>query len=105
MANKAKSEKEEAEFLRGSIISAALNALMSVSFGIITFSLNAYILRHVSKDVLGTINVRLVLLSRALLFFGRESFRRACMKKPENNNEWRSKCTTMECIGAGFIFS
>ena len=84
-------------------MSAALNALMSVSFGIITFSLNAYILRRVSKDVLGTINVRLALLSSTLLFFGRESFRRACMKKPENN-EWRSKCTSMEHIAVGFIY-
>ena len=82
------SEREEANYLRGSITSTFINILLSVSFGIITWSLNAFILRQVSKEVLGTINSRLCLLSSTILFFARESFRRACQKKPKDE-EWK----------------
>ena len=70
--------------------STFINILLSVSFGIITWSLNAFILRQVSKEVLGTINSRLCLLSSTILFFARESFRRACQKKPKDS-EWKGK--------------
>lgn len=70
--------------------STFINILLSVSFGIITWSLNAFILRQVSKEVLGTINSRLCLLSSTILFFARESFRRASQKKPKDS-EWKGK--------------
>ena len=77
-------------YFRGSVISTIINILLSISFGIITWSLNAFILRQVSKEVLGTINSRLCLLSSTILFFSRESFRRACQKKPKDV-EWTGK--------------
>ena len=77
-------------YCRGSVISTIINILLSISFGIITWSLNAFILRQVSKEVLGTINSRLCLLSSTILFFSRESFRRACQKKPKDD-EWTGK--------------
>ena len=76
--------------LKGSMLSAALNSFMAVMFGAVTFGLNGFILRHVSKETLGIINVRLILLNNTVLFFSRECFRRACLKRPESNHEWRS---------------
>jgi len=71
------------------MLSAALNSFMAVMFGVVTFGLNGFILRHVSKETLGIINVRLILLNNTVLFFGRECFRRACIKRPENDKEWK----------------
>jgi len=71
------------------MLSAALNSFMAVMFGAVTFGLNGFILRHVSKETLGIINVRLILLNNTVLFFSRECFRRACLKRPESNHEWR----------------
>ena len=91
-------------YFRGSVISTIINILLSISFGIITWSLNAFILRQVSKEVLGTINSRLCLLSSTILFFSRESFRRACQKKPKDV-EWTGKispsvniCLSKPCL-------
>lgn len=53
---------------------------------ILTFILNAYILRHVSKDVLGVINVRLLLLYTTVQFLSREGFRRACLSNTGTHN-------------------
>ena len=78
-------------YLKGSMLSAALNSMLAIMFGVITFGLNGFILRHVTKDVLGTINVRLLLLNNTVLFFTRECFRRSCVKKPQNSGEWQRK--------------
>ena len=75
-------------YFSGSVVSTVINICLSISFGIITWSLNAFILRQVSKEVLGTINSRLCLLSSTILFLSRESFRRACQKKPKDL-EWQ----------------
>ena len=75
-------------YFSGSVVSTVVNICLSISFGIITWSLNAFILRQVSKEVLGTINSRLCLLSSTILFLSRESFRRACQKKPKDH-EWQ----------------
>ncbi|XP_064464432.1 protein RFT1 homolog [Ornithodoros turicata] len=59
--------------------SASYNIILQVATRILTFVLNAYILRHISKHVLGVINVRLVLLYTTVQFLSREGFRRACL--------------------------
>jgi len=80
---------ETSAVLKGSMLSAALNSIMAVMFGLVTFGLNGFILRHVSKETLGIINVRLILLNNTVLFFARECFRRACIKRPDNDKEWK----------------
>ncbi|XP_023045314.1 protein RFT1 homolog isoform X5 [Piliocolobus tephrosceles] len=50
-----------------------------VLFRLITFVLNAFILRFLSKEIVGVVNVRLMLLYSTTLFLAREAFRRACL--------------------------
>ena len=46
-----------------------------MAFRMITFAMNAFVLRHISRDVLGLVNVRLNLLDDTILFLSREGFR------------------------------
>ncbi|CAN7988839.1 unnamed protein product [Ixodes hexagonus] len=63
---------------------ASYNILLQVSLRVVTFVLNAFILRHVSKDVLGVVNVRLLLLYTTVQFLSREPFRRACLSNGQS---------------------
>ncbi|KAI1294772.1 Protein RFT1 -like protein [Halotydeus destructor] len=56
--------------------SASFNILYQIISRVVTFVLNAFILRYVTKDVLGIINVRLLLLYSTIQFISREPFRR-----------------------------
>ncbi|KAM5279973.1 man(5)GlcNAc(2)-PP-dolichol translocation protein RFT1 isoform 2-T2 [Ctenodactylus gundi] len=58
---------------------ASAGLLLQVLFRLITFVLNAFILRFLSKEVVGIVNVRLTLLYSTTLFLAREAFRRACL--------------------------
>ncbi|XP_023334103.1 protein RFT1 homolog isoform X2 [Eurytemora carolleeae] len=62
-----------------SVRSATFNMITQISFRVITFILNAFVLRHISRDVMGLINVRLNLLDDTILFLSREAFRLACL--------------------------
>ncbi|XP_004864410.1 protein RFT1 homolog isoform X4 [Heterocephalus glaber] len=44
-----------------------------------TFVLNAFILRFLSKEIVGIVNVRLTLLYSTTVFLAREAFRKACL--------------------------
>ncbi|XP_071452146.1 man(5)GlcNAc(2)-PP-dolichol translocation protein RFT1 [Hetaerina americana] len=65
--------------LKSSIKNATFNIIFQIFFRIITFITNAIVLRHISHDVVGIMNVRLLLLESTLLFLCREPFRRACL--------------------------
>ncbi|XP_038667928.1 protein RFT1 homolog [Scyliorhinus canicula] len=52
---------------------------MQVVFRLLTFLLNAFTLRYVSKETIGVVNVRLTLLYSTILFLSREAFRKACL--------------------------
>uniref|UniRef100_G3QL08 Protein RFT1 homolog n=1 Tax=Gorilla gorilla gorilla TaxID=9595 RepID=G3QL08_GORGO len=58
---------------------ASSGLLLQVLFRLITFVLNAFILRFLSKEIVGVVNVRLTLLYSTTLFLAREAFRRACL--------------------------
>ncbi|RWS31275.1 protein RFT1-like protein [Leptotrombidium deliense] len=70
------------------------NSVKHVSFGIIlqiclriaTFVVNACILRVISREVLGIINVRLTLLYSSIQFISREAFRRAAISDSKSHN-------------------
>ncbi|CAH0389729.1 unnamed protein product [Bemisia tabaci] len=68
-------------FLKSSLEDASFNIILQILFRAVTFFLNAFVLRHVSQDVIGVMNVRLLLLESTLLFLSREAFRRACLTK------------------------
>ncbi|XP_008063849.1 protein RFT1 homolog [Carlito syrichta] len=58
---------------------ASSGLLLQVLFRLITFVLNAFILRFLSKEIIGVVNVRLTLLYSTTIFLAREAFRRACL--------------------------
>lgn len=67
---------------------ASYNVLLQVTFRVLTFLLNAFTLRFVSKELIGVVNVRLTLLYSTLVFLSREAFRRACLSGGANHS-WR----------------
>uniref|UniRef100_A0A1E1XA61 Protein RFT1 homolog n=1 Tax=Amblyomma aureolatum TaxID=187763 RepID=A0A1E1XA61_9ACAR len=66
--------------------SASYNIVLQLTLRVLTFVLNAYILRHITKDLLGVINVRLMLLYTTVQFLSREPFRRSCLSDTDNQN-------------------
>ncbi|XP_008318189.1 protein RFT1 homolog [Cynoglossus semilaevis] len=80
------------EVLRSASILASYNVVLQVSFRILTFLLNAFTLRFVSKELIGVVNVRLTLLYSTLVFLSREAFRKACLSGEQTsgpNHSWR----------------
>lgn len=67
--------------LQTATLSAAYNIALQISLRIVTFVSNAFILRYISKDILGLVNVRLLLLYTTIQFTSREAFRRTCVSK------------------------
>lgn len=65
---------------------ASYNIVLQLTLRVLTFVLNAYILRHITKDLLGVINVRLMLLYTTVQFLSREPFRRSCLSDADNQN-------------------
>jgi oligosaccharide translocation protein RFT1 len=78
------------DVLKKSLRGAGLNVAVSVLVRVFTFAANGFILRFVARDVLGLINVRLLLLFDTVLFLSREAFRKSCLRKPEDGN-WRGE--------------
>lgn len=64
--------------------SAIYNMGFQFAFRIFTFVLNGFLLRIISRDLLGVANVRLMLIYTTLSFLVREPFRRAGVKRLEN---------------------
>ncbi|XP_069045729.1 man(5)GlcNAc(2)-PP-dolichol translocation protein RFT1 [Lepisosteus oculatus] len=67
---------------------ASYNVLLQVLFRALTFVLNAFTLRFLSREVIGVVNVRLTLLYSTVVFLSREAFRRACLSGSAQQN-WR----------------
>ncbi|XP_014648471.1 PREDICTED: protein RFT1 homolog [Ceratotherium simum simum] len=67
---------------------ASSGLLLQVLFRLITFVLNAFILRFLSKEIVGIVNVRLTLLYSTTVFLAREAFRRACLSGG-TQRDWR----------------
>ncbi|KAE8298633.1 Protein RFT1-like protein [Larimichthys crocea] len=76
------------DVLKSATTLASYNVLLQVMFRVLTFLLNAFTLRFVSKELIGVVNVRLTLLYTTLVFLSREAFRRACLSGGTNHS-WR----------------
>ncbi|XP_070558753.1 man(5)GlcNAc(2)-PP-dolichol translocation protein RFT1-like isoform X2 [Ptychodera flava] len=76
--------------------SATYNMILQVVFRMLTFVLNAFVLRYISKEMLGVVNVRLTLLYSTTLFVAREAFRRACLSKTADR-KWRQVINLLWC--------
>nr|XP_020463400.1 protein RFT1 homolog [Monopterus albus] len=78
------------DVLKNASTLASYNVLLQVMFRVLTFLLNAFTLRFVSKELIGVVNVRLTLLYSTLVFLSREAFRRACLSGASGtNHSWR----------------
>ncbi|XP_056316269.1 protein RFT1 homolog [Danio aesculapii] len=77
------------DVLKSASTLASYNVLLQVMFRVLTFLLNAFTLRFVSKELIGVVNVRLMLLYSTLVFLSREAFRRACLSGEGAGRNWR----------------
>ncbi|KAI5730244.1 hypothetical protein M8J76_011708 [Diaphorina citri] len=73
-------------FLKGSLQDASYNIMLQIMFRGVTFGMNVFVLRHLNQDVIGVMNVRLLLLESTVLFLSREAFRRACISQTTQHN-------------------
>lgn len=84
--------------------SASYNMVLQIMFRMMTFVLNAFILRYISKEMLGVVNVRLTLLYSTVLFMSREAFRRACLSQTSRQH-WQQVINLLWCtFPLGIIF-
>lgn len=65
--------------LMSSLENASFNIIFQILFRCVTFIINAWVIRNVGHEVLGIMNVRLLLLESTILFLSREPFNRACL--------------------------
>lgn len=65
--------------LMSSLENASFNIILQILFRCVTFITNAWVIRNVGHEVLGIMNVRLLLLESTILFLSREPFHRACL--------------------------
>lgn len=67
--------------MRTTTLSTAYNIILQIGLRLFSFVVNGFILRYISKETLGIINVRLLLLYTTIQFITREPFRRTCTPK------------------------
>ncbi|KAL3273755.1 hypothetical protein HHI36_015183 [Cryptolaemus montrouzieri] len=72
--------------LESSLQNASFSIIFQVLFRCITFILNAFIIRTVGHDVLGIMNVRLLLLESTILFLSKEPLLKACLTDTKSHN-------------------
>ncbi|KAK7101753.1 man(5)GlcNAc(2)-PP-dolichol translocation protein RFT1-like [Littorina saxatilis] len=72
------------------------NMLLQVTIRVMTFVLNAVVLRYISRDLLGVVNVRLTLLYSTVLFLTKEAFQKACLSR-RDSQDWRQVINLMWC--------
>ncbi|XP_054751425.2 protein RFT1 homolog [Lytechinus pictus] len=84
--------------LASSARSASYNMVLQVMFRVVTFMLNAFIIKYgyVHEDMLGVVNVRLMLLYSTILFIAREAFRRACLSQ-SSKHYWPQVINLLWC--------
>ncbi|XP_030751272.1 protein RFT1 homolog [Sitophilus oryzae] len=72
--------------LSSSVQNASFSIIFQILFRCITFVLNAFIIRTVGQDVLGIMNVRLLLLESTILFLSKEPLLKACLTNTKSHN-------------------
>lgn len=77
--------------------SASYNVILQVSFRILTFVMNGVLLRYTSRDMLGVVNVRLMLLQQTIVFVSREAFRKACLSR-SSEKLWPQVINLLWCV-------
>lgn len=80
--------------LMSSLENASFNFIFQIIFRCVTFVINAWVIRNVGHEVLGIMNVRLLLLESSILFLSREPFNRACLGQKDECS-WTQKINQM----------
>lgn len=86
----------ESEYLSTPIAYGVINDIFQLMLRFLTFGLNAFVLRYISRDMLGVVNVRLTLLYSTTLFLATEAFDKACLSKLEKQ-DWSRVINLMWC--------
>jgi len=87
--SKTTSMTQSQNIVNNSLKAASLNMMTQVIFRLVTFFMNAYVLRYISKDVLGLIYVRLNLLDDTIIFLSTEGFRLAGLGHKVESGDWQ----------------
>lgn len=74
---------------QGALMAATYDTLLQVGLRIMSFVLNAFIVRHVSHEVFAVMTVRLHLLYGTGLLLSREAFRRAALSSKGSGHVFR----------------
>ncbi|XP_053375538.1 protein RFT1 homolog isoform X2 [Mercenaria mercenaria] len=91
--------------LAGAVKAASYNMVLQLMLRIMTFAINAFVLRYISRDMLGVVNVRLTLLYSTTLFLATEAFDKACLSKLQEHN-WSKIINLMWCtVPASMVVS
>ena len=87
-----------ANIVRGTARAATYSVILQVSFRMLSFIVNGIVLRYVSNELLGLVNVRLTLLYSTVLLLSREAFRKACLSTIGiHEKDWRQLINLMWC--------
>ncbi|KAM7350524.1 man(5)GlcNAc(2)-PP-dolichol translocation protein RFT1 [Cochliomyia hominivorax] len=86
--------------LQSSLLNAGLSIIFQVLCRLVTFGINAFIVRNVGREVLGIMNVRLLLLESTILFLSREAINRAALSA---TSQQREKCSWAQLINQQWL--
>ncbi|KAH3887483.1 protein RFT1 homolog isoform X2 [Dreissena polymorpha] len=90
------SSRSNDKLLSSAVKSASYNMVLQLLLRVLTFAINAFVLRFISRDMLGVVNVRLTLLYSTTLFLATEAFDKACLGKLEKQ-DWSKIINLMWC--------
>ncbi|XP_075146765.1 man(5)GlcNAc(2)-PP-dolichol translocation protein RFT1 [Haematobia irritans] len=82
--------------LKSSLLSAILNMAFQIFCRLLTFGINIFMVRSIGRDVLGIINVRLLLLESTIIFLSREAISRASLST--SSTKQLQKCSWAQLI-------
>ncbi|XP_076448117.1 man(5)GlcNAc(2)-PP-dolichol translocation protein RFT1-like [Babylonia areolata] len=87
---------EASTILASTARATGYNMVLQVTIRLMTFVSNAVVLRYISRDLLGVLNVRLTLLYSTILFLTKEAFERACLSR-RDGQDWRRVINLIWC--------
>ncbi|XP_013118455.1 protein RFT1 homolog [Stomoxys calcitrans] len=87
--------------LKSSLLSAILNMAFQIFCRLLTFAINIFMVRNIGRDVLGIINVRLLLLESTIIFLSREAISRASLSA--SSTKQLKKCSWAQLINQQWL--
>ena len=88
---------DEGKLVAHTARSASYNVILQVTFRILTFIMNGVLLRYTTREMIGIVNVRLMLLVQTIVFVAREAFRKSCLSKT-SDKRWPQVINLLWCV-------